>query len=84
MDGNAFQYAHAFLTLKRVLGLKNAKKLAENQENRLFYGTLIPFGGPEGGGGSCDEKFFFSKVAHFLLSGTCQVWGALEKPFLRY
>ena len=37
---------------KRVLGLKNPKKLAENQENRLFYATHIPFGGPEGRGGS--------------------------------
>ena len=60
------------------------KKLAENQENRLFYGTHIPFKGPEGGWGSCDEKFFFSIVAKFLPPGTCQVWGALEKPFLRY
>ena len=32
---------------------KKSKKLAENQENRLFYATLIPFGGPEGGEGSC-------------------------------
>ena len=65
---------YAFVTLKtniiqniwqqkRVLGLKNSKKLAENQENRLLYATHIPFRSPEGGGGSCGEKFFFSKVA---------------------
>ena len=41
---------------------KKSKKLAENQENRLFYATLIPFEGPEGGEGSCDKNFF-SKVA---------------------
>ena len=72
------------LAIKTSSRPKKSKKLAENQENRLFYGTLIPFGGPEGGGGSCDEKIFFSKVAKFLPPGTCQVWGALEKPFLRY
>ena len=72
------------LAIKTSSRPKKSKKLAENQENRLFYATLIPFEGPEGGGGSCDEKFFFSKVAKFLPPGTCQVWGALEKPFLRY
>ena len=72
------------LAIKTSSRPKKSKKLAENQENRLFYATHIPFGGPEGGGGSCDEKNFFSNVAYFLPPGTCQVWGALEKPFLRY
>ena len=71
------------LAIKTSSRPKKSKKLAENQENRLFYSTLIPFAGPEGGGGSCDEKkFFFSKEAHFLPPGTCQVWGAFEKLFL--
>ena len=73
-----------YLAIKTSSRPKKSKKLAENQENRLFYATYIPFEGPEGGGGLCDEKKFLSKVAHCLPPGTCQVWGALEKPFLRY
>ena len=53
---------------KRVLGLK--EKLTENQENRLFYATHIPFRGPEGGGGHVTKKKLFSNVAYFLPSGT--------------
>ena len=47
------------LAIKTSSRPKKSKKLAENQENRLFYATHIPFGGPEGGGGSCDEKNVF-------------------------
>ena len=49
------------LAIKTSSRPKKSKKLAENQENRLFYATLIPFGGPEGGGGHV-TKNFFSKV----------------------
>ena len=55
------------LAIKTSSRPKKSKKLAENQENRLFYGTLIPFGGPEGGGGSCDEKNLFFKIGWLLL-----------------
>ena len=70
------------LAIKTSSRPKKSKKLAENQENRLFYATLIPFGGPEGGGGSCDEKnFFFQKLPISYLQALAKFGGPLKSRF---
>ena len=69
------------LAIKTSSRPKKSKKLAVNQENRFFYATHIPFGDPEGVGVIGRKTFFFSKVAHLLPPGTCQVWGPLKSRF---
>ena len=69
------------LAIKTSSRPKKSKKLAENQENRLFYATHIPFGGPEGGGGSCDENFFFQKLLNSYLQALAKFGGPLKSRF---
>ena len=69
------------LAIKTSSRPKKSKKLAENQENRLFYATHIPFGSPEGGGGSCDEKFFFQSLLNSSHQALAKFGGALKSHF---
>ena len=69
------------LAIKTSSRPKKSKKLAENQENRLFYATFIPFGGPDGGEGSCDEKIFFQKLPNLYLQALAKFGGPLKSRF---
>ena len=70
------------LAIKTSSRPKKSKKLAENQENRLFYATHIPFGSPEGDGGSCDEKiFFFQSLLNSYLQALTKFGGPLKSRF---
>ena len=69
------------LAIKTSSRPKKSKKLAENQENRLFYATHIPFGGPEGGGGSCDEKISFQTLLISYLQALAKFGGPLKSRF---
>ena len=70
------------LAIKTSSRPKKSKKLAENQENRLFYATHIPFGGPEGGGGSYNEKnFFFQTLLISYLQALAKFGGPLKSRF---
>ena len=69
------------LAIKTSSRPKKSKKLAENQENRLFYATHIPFGSPEGGGGSCDENFFFQKLPISYPKALAKFGGPLKSRF---
>ena len=61
---------------------KKSKKLAENQENRLFYATHNPFGVPEDGwGGHVTQKFFFQKLPNFYLQALAKFGGPLKSRF---
>ena len=63
------------LAIKTSSRPKKSKKLAENQENRLFYATLIPFGGPGGVG------FFFQKLQNSYLQALAKFGGPLKSRF---
>ena len=57
------------------------KKLAKNQENRLFYGALIPFSGPQGGRGHVTQKLFFQKMPNRYLQALTKFGGPLKSRF---
>ena len=69
------------LAIKTSSRPKKSKKLAENQENRLFYATHIPFGGPEGWGVIWRKKFFFQTLLNPYLQALAKFGGPLKNRF---